>query len=189
VETAISIALGIGLSAAAGFRVFVPLLALSIAGLSGSVELSKGFEWIGTVPALMVFSTATILEILAYIIPWVDNLMDSLATPAAVVAGVVATASVITDLPPLVKWMVALIGGGGAAGVIQGASAALRLKSTLFSGGLANPLIAAGEFAGSVVTSILALVAPLVTLVLLILMVSFASRIGGRFLFGSRARR
>jgi hypothetical protein len=183
-DTALSIALGIGLSAAAGFRVFVPMLALSIAALSGNVELSPGFAWIGTIPALVVFATATVLEILAYIIPWVDNMMDSVATPAAVIAGVVATASVITDLPPLVQGVVALIAGGGAAGLIQGATSLLRLKSTVLTGGLANPVLAAAEFTGSVVTSILALIAPLLTVVLLALLVFIAFRIGKRFLFG-----
>lgn len=188
-ETAVSVALGIGLSAAAGLRVFVPLLALSIAGLTGSVELAGGFEWIGTVPALIAFSTATVLEVLAYAIPWLDNMMDAIATPAAIAAGMVATASVVTDLPPLVTWVVVLIGGGGAAGVFQGASAVVRLKSSLLTGGLANPLVAAGELAGSVFTCMLALIAPLVTLAILVLLAVGIFRLGGRFLFGRSAHR
>lgn len=183
----LSVALGIALSAAAGFRVFVPLLALSIAAWTGWVELSPGFAWIGTITALVVFATATVLEILAYYIPWFDNLMDSIATPTAVIAGVVASASVITDLPPLVKWVVALIGGGGAAGVIQGASALLRLKSTAFTAGLANPLLATAELAGSVFTSVLALVAPFLALAVLFVLALYAFLAAGRFLFG-RAR-
>jgi hypothetical protein len=188
-ETALNVALGLGLSAAAGFRVFVPMLALSIAALTGSVELSSGFSWIGTPQALVVFSTATVLEVLAYAVPWIDNLMDSLATPAAVLAGVVATASVATELPPLVKWIVALIGGGGAAGMIQGAWAVLRMKSTVFTGGLANPLLSAGELAGSAFTSMLALLAPLVTLALLVLVAMLAYRIGGSLVFGRQTQR
>ncbi len=183
-EIAVSIALGIGLSAAAGFRVFVPLLALSIAALTGRVELSPGFAWIGSVPALVVFSTATVLEVLAYFIPWVDNAMDSIATPAAVLAGMVTAAAVLSDLPPVVQAVVALIGGGGAAGLIQGATAALRLKSTAFTGGLANPLLAAAELAGSALTSVLALAAPLVAVGLLTLLVLAAFRIAKRVVFG-----
>lgn len=185
-EILLSVALGIGLSAAAGFRVFVPLLSLSIAALTGAVELSPGFAWVGTTPALIVFASATVLEILAYAIPWFDNLMDSLATPAAVAAGIVASASVITDLPPLVRWTVALIGGGGAAGIIQGASALVRMKSTALTGGLANPFLAALELGGSVVTSVLALVAPLLALVVLVVLVLAVFLTARRFLFGRR---
>ena len=75
------------------------------------------------------FGTATLLEIAAYYIPWFDHLLDTIATPAAVVAGMVASASVMVDLPPVLKWGVALIGGGGAAGLLQGATVLLRLKS------------------------------------------------------------
>src|SRR5512139_1669936 len=112
-EILLSICLGIGLSAACGFRIFVPLLAMSIASLSGHMMLSRGFEWIGTYPALMAFGTATLLEISACYIPWVDNLMDSVAAPIAVVAGTVVAASSIMHMSPLMKWVLALIAGGG----------------------------------------------------------------------------
>jgi hypothetical protein len=96
-EKLLSICLGIGLSAACGFRVFIPLLAISIASLSGHMILSEGFEWIGTYPAFLAFAAAAIFEIAAYYIPWFDNLMDSIAGPAAVVAGILVAASVIKD--------------------------------------------------------------------------------------------
>ena len=185
-ETLVSVALGIGLSAAVGFRVFVPFLVMSIASLAGFLPLSQGFEWIGTVPALLVFGTATVLEVLAYAIPWFDNLMDSIATPAAIIAGVIATASVITDLPPLLRWVVALIGGGGAAGLIQGTSALLRLKSTALTAGLGNPVLAVAELLGSLGTSVLAIAVPLVCLAVLIVLVFVAFRSAGRLLFGRR---
>lgn len=73
-ETLLGLMIGIGLSAACGFRVFVPLPGMSIAALSGYLSLSPEFEWIGTWPALIAFATATVLEIAAYYIPWVDNI-------------------------------------------------------------------------------------------------------------------
>src|SRR2546425_12995559 len=103
-ETILSICLGIGLSAACGFRVFVPLLVMSIASLSGHLTLAHGFEWIGTYPALITFSVATCLEIGGYYIPWVDNLLDTIASPAAVIAGTVVMAALVSDLSPLLKW-------------------------------------------------------------------------------------
>src|SRR5712671_6117407 len=103
-ETLLSCCLGVGLSAACGFRVFVPLLVMSVAAHSGHLTLAHGFEWIGSYPALVTFSVATAVEIAGYYIPWVDNLLDSLATPAAVIAGTLAMASLATDMSPLLKW-------------------------------------------------------------------------------------
>ncbi len=79
--------LGIGLAAACGFRVFVPLLVVSIAAVSGNLELGSGSGWIRTWPALIVFAVATVLEIVAYYVVWLDNLLDTIATPAPAAAG------------------------------------------------------------------------------------------------------
>lgn len=165
-DTMLGIALGIGLSAASGFRAFVPLLFMSIAARSGHLTLSQGMEWIGTDAALIAFATATVLEVLAYYTPWLDNLLDTIATPAAVAAGTVVTAAVLPDLPPLLRWALALIAGGGTAGVIQAATVFLRLQSSALTWGLGNPLLATAELVGSIVVSLLSLLAPLVALVL-----------------------
>src|SRR5262245_27801838 len=125
-ETLSSICLGIGLSAACGFRVFVPLLVMSIASLSGHLTLASGFDWIGTYPALITFSVATALEIAAYYVPWFDNLLDSIATPAAIIAGTLITAAMVGHLSPLWKWTLAIIAGGGAAGLVQGTTVFAR---------------------------------------------------------------
>jgi hypothetical protein len=188
VETALSIALGIALSAAAGFRVFVPLLALSIAGYTDAVHLTEGFAWMGTIPAIVAFSTATVLEIAAYYVPWVDNALDTVAAPAAVIAGTVISASVITDIPPLVRWSLALIGGGGIAGILQGATAFLRLKSSTLTAGLGNPVLATMELGGSVITVILGILMPAVAAGLMALLAIGVFLLARRFLFGRPAR-
>src|SRR5207237_6409471 len=125
-ETLLSVCLGIGLSAACGFRVFVPLLVMSIAALSGHLTLAHGFEWIGTYPALIAFAVATCLEVGGYYIPWLDNLLDTIASPAAIIAGTIITASLITDVSPFLKWTLAIIAGGGAAGTVQGTTVVAR---------------------------------------------------------------
>jgi hypothetical protein len=163
----LSICLGIGLSAACGLRVFVPLLVMSIASLSGHLTLAHGFEWIGSYQALVAFAVATCVEIAGYYIPWVDNLLDTIATPAAIIAGTLVTASVVTDVSPFLKWTLAIIAGGGAAGLAQGATVVARGASSAGTGGLANPILATLELAGSVVTSVLALLAPVVVVLLL----------------------
>jgi hypothetical protein len=183
-NTALGVAIGIGLAAAAGFRVFVPFLVVSIAALSGHLHLSPSFAWAGTWPALVAFATATVIEVAAYYVPWLDHLLDVVATPLAVVAGVVVSAAVIVDLPPLFKWGLALIAGGGVAGVVQGATVLARLKSSLATGGLANPLVATAELFSSLSAAILSLVLPVLVLLLVGAGCAVIFIASGRFLFG-----
>lgn len=173
-ESLLAVITGIGLSAACGFRVFVPLLALNLASTYGYLNLAPGFEWIGGHYATIAFASATILEIIAYCVPWLDHIMDAIASPVSIVAGTIATASVITDLPPSVKWIVAIIAGGGIAGIIQGTTTALRAKSSIFTGGLGNPLIATAELAGSAFVALLAIIIPIIGFVLVATFAIFA---------------
>jgi len=175
-EQVLSICVGIGLSAACGFRVFLPLLVMSIASLSGHLSLAHGFEWIGTYPALVSFSVATCVEIAGYYVPWLDHLLDTLASPAAIVAGTIITASAVTDMSPFLKWTLAVIAGGGAAGIVQSATVLTRGASTVATGGLANPVVATVELAGATITSIMALVAPILVVLLLLVVVFFVGR-------------
>jgi len=172
----LSVAIGLGLAAACGFRVFAPLLVAGIAAHWGRLPLAGGFEWLGSTPALFALGTATILEIGAYYFPWLDHALDLIATPAAVLAGCIAAASVVTDLPPMIKWAAALIGGGGAAGLVQAASVLLRIKSTALTGGLGNPFVATMEAVGSVLTSMLAILLPIVTVLALLLVLGWVVR-------------
>ena len=167
-DLVVSIALGIGLAAAAGFRVFLPLLVMSAAAVTGNLPLSEGFAWLATPTALAMLSVAAALEVLAYYVPGVDNVLDALAAPAAVVAGVIASAAVMTDLPPIIRWTTAVIAGGGAAGLIHGTSAAIRASSTVATGGLGNFLLATTEVAGGFFLAFLALVAPLAALAIVL---------------------
>lgn len=185
-NTALAIALGLGLAAASGLRVFVPLLALSVAASAGYVELAPGWAWLSSWAAVSVFATATVLEVAAYAVPWLDHALDVVATPAALVAGMMASASVMVDLPPLVKWSVVIIGGGGVAGLAQGASVLARVKSGLFTGGLANPIVSFAELAGAIALSALSILLPIVALlaVALLLLVVFVR--AGRARFGRR---
>lgn len=176
-DLALSIALGVGLAAAVGFRVFLPMLVLSIAAYTGHLTLSSGLEWLGTAPALVMLSVATLLEILAYYIPGVDNLLDVIAAPAALIAGTVVSAAVMTDLPPIVKWTTAVIAGGGAAGLTQGLTSLLRAKSTAMTAGLGNHVIATGELGGALILSLLALAAPLAAVGVVALFCWFAVRL------------
>ncbi len=161
-ESLLSICLGLGLSAACGFRIFVPLLVVNLAARAGWVTLAGELQWIGETPALLTFAIATGLEVAAYYIPWLDNLLDSIATPIAVVAGAVVTASVVTEVDPALKWMLAVIAGGGVAGAVQTATVGGRILSSLTTGGFGNPVVATFELLGSLVLSVIAVAAPIV---------------------------
>jgi hypothetical protein len=167
-DTIVSLALGLGLAAACGFRVFVPLLILSLAARYGYVPLSSGWEWMASSGATVTFASATVLEVLAYYIPWLDHALDTIATPAAVVAGMVTSASVLGDLPPLLKWTAVVIGGGGAAALVQGSTVALRAGSGVSTAGLANPVVSTVELVGSTGISVLAIALPLLALLFLV---------------------
>lgn len=188
-DVLLPLAIGLGLAAACGFRVFVPLFTASIAAHGGHLELANGFEWIGSTAAMIAFGTATLLEVGAYYIPWLDHVLDAVTTPAAVLAGMFASASVIVDMPPLLKWSVVLVGGGGIAGLMQGATVALRAKSGLFTGGLANPGVSTMELVGSALTAILAIVLPLVALVIVVVMAVVSVRMVRRLMARRRMAR
>jgi hypothetical protein len=176
-ELTLAIAMGVGLAAAVGFRVFLPMLVLSIAAYSGHLTLSNGLAWLGTPAALLMLSVAAVLEIIAYYVPGVDNVLDLVAAPAALIAGTVVSAAVMTDLPPMVKWTTAVIAGGGAAGLTQGLTSLLRAKSTVMTAGLGNHVIATGELGGALVVSLLALAAPVAAVGLVALFCWFTVRL------------
>ncbi|WP_010585560.1 DUF4126 domain-containing protein [Schlesneria paludicola] len=159
--------IGIGLSAACGFRVFVPLLGMSIASQSGHLTLASGFEWIGTWPAMFAFGSATVLEIGAFYVPWIDNLMDTIATPAALVAGTMVTASQLGDASPFLKWSLAVIAGGGVCGLIQSGTVITRAASSGSTGGLGNFAVSTVELVSSITMTFLVLVLPMIAMAVL----------------------
>ena len=169
-ETLLSIGLGLGLSAACGFRIFVPLLVVNLAARAGWVQLAGELSWMGDTPALWTFGAATLLEIGAYYVPWLDNFLDSVATPAAMISGAVVTASVVTDVDPALKWVLAVIAGGGVAGVVQTATVGGRVLSSLTTAGLGNPLVATLELISSFALSVVSVLAPLLALIFVVIL-------------------
>ena len=167
---------GIGLAAACGFRVFVPLLALGLAGRAHVLPLNDSFATLATLPALIALGTAAVLEVIAYYVPLLDNALDVAAAPAAVIAGILASAAAITTLPPVLAWGIAIIGGGGAAGLLHGATSLLRLKSSAVTGGAANPVVSTGELIGALVTSAIAVLVPIVCAALVVFVVVWMIR-------------
>lgn len=164
----LSIFLGVGLSAAVGFRIFLPLLALSVANHFNVIPLGETFEWVGTIPAMVALGLASLLEIGAYYIPWVDNLLDTAAVPLATLAGTGVMAASVVDLSPMLTWGLAIIAGGGTAGVIKSASAGTRLVSTASTAGVGNPAVSTIETGTSIVLIFLAIVIPVLAIIAVI---------------------
>ncbi|MFC3903064.1 protein of unknown function [Acinetobacter marinus] len=176
-ETILGLCIGIGLSAACGFRVFVPLLVMSIATITGWFEPVQGFEWLAMPAVCVALGFATLCEIGAYYVPWVDNLLDTIATPAAVIAGTLATMAVSSgEMSQFASWASAIIVGGGTAGVVQASTVAVRGVSTATTGGVANPVLATGEWIGAIVLSILSLITPVLVVILVFLILVLVVR-------------
>ena len=173
IETILSLCIGIGLSAACGFRVFVPLLVMSVASLTGLFEPMKGFEWLAMPSVCIGLTVATVCEIGAYYIPWVDNALDSISTPAAMIAGTLTTMAVSTgEMSPFASWAAAIIVGGGTASAVQLSTVADRGLSTATTGGIANPLVSTTEWMSALLISVLSFFVPVfVVIVGIILMI------------------
>lgn len=175
-DIALGILLGIGLAASCGFRVFVPMLVTNIASLLGYLKLSPGFEWMGSWIAFAAFLVATIVEIGAFYIPWLDNALDTISGPLAMIAGTILTASFLTSTDPLIQWTLGIIIGGGTAGIVKVGASAARLTSTTTTGGMANAVVATSENILSVVMSVLSFIIPFITAFVVILIIIYLFR-------------
>lgn len=168
--------MGVGLAAACGFRVFVPLLVLSIASKLGMIPLNENFAWVSSNYAIVGLSCATALEIGAYYVPWIDHALDSVATPAAVVAGTLAAATQMTHLSPSASWITGAIVGGLPALLTQLSTVGLRGVTTYTTAGLLNPLISTLEWVFAIVVAVLAIVIPVFLFVAFVIGAFFAVR-------------
>lgn len=159
-ELLLSGCLGLLLAAACGFRVFVPVFCLSLAAHAGHLTLSPDMAFLGSTPALVTLGVATVLEVAAYYLPLVDNLLDGVASPAAIIAGTVVSAATMGDASPLLQWSLALIAGGGAAGAVQLGTVKARAVSAAVTGGVGNPVVSTTENGGAIALAATAILFP-----------------------------
>ncbi len=182
---AISAFIGIGLAAASGFRVFLPMFAVSLASYMGWIPMNDTFAWLSGLPTLITTGIATVVEILAYYIPYVDHLLDTLSVPLATVAGSVLFASQFADIGTFPQWALALIAGGGTAAAISSGFAGTRAASTATTGGLGNSVVATTETAGAGIMSVLAMAAPIIAgiaaIILVIVVIILGRKIWNKF--------
>ncbi|MBT65469.1 MAG: hypothetical protein CML13_19910 [Puniceicoccaceae bacterium] len=188
----IAIFAGVGLAAACGFRVFVPLFLASLAanqgfdaigGVNFQDMIGANFEWLGNDWVTIALGVATLLEVGSYYIPWLDNALDAIASPAAVVAGTFITGAMLPEFmgDEAFKWIVAAIMGGGTAGIVQGASVITRGASTATTGGIGNPAVSTAELGGSILTAGLAVMIPILAAILVLFLLFYFIRTIFRF--------
>ncbi|MET3537762.1 DUF4126 domain-containing protein [Chryseobacterium limigenitum] len=163
--------IGIGLAAATGFRVFLPMFAVSLASYLHWIPTNESFEWLSGLPTLITTGIATVAEILAYYIPFIDHLLDTISIPMATVAGSVLFASQFADLGTFPQWALALIAGGGTAATISSGFAGLRAASTATTGGLGNSVVGTTETAGAGIMTVLAMAMPILAGIFAIILV------------------
>lgn len=168
----VALALGIGLAAASGFRVFLPPFLYGLAtrfDLNPTVVPDSGMqEWMASDVGLMVLGAAVVCELLAYYIPWLDNLLDTIASPAAVVGGVVLMSTSLGELEPALQWSLSIVVGGTTSGSVQLTTVGVRALSTASTGGLGNPIVSTMEAGACLFCTVLALLLPLIALVLVL---------------------
>lgn len=182
-EIIVAIAIGLGLSASCGFRVFVPMLVASIGAKTGIFPVQEGFQWLAGWPAIISFGTATVFEIMAYYIPFIDNLLDTITTPLAIGGGTLLLTSVIPIDNEFLKWASGFLFGGGAAATVQGGTVLTRLASSKMTAGTGNAVVATGEHAAAFGTSTLSLFVPLIIAALVIILVAYFLLRFGKKLF------
>jgi hypothetical protein len=185
-----AIALGIALSACCGFRIFVPMLVAAVAAYNHWFTISAEMQWLGSLPAIICFATAAIIEIGAYYLPFLDNILDAAAAPLAVAAGTVLAFAVLPtgQSEPLLRWVVAVIGGGAMAGTIHVGTGLLRLFTTKATLGVGNPVVATGENAIAVSASVLSFIIPLIVATVLLVVVLWIVYKGVRRIRSGKSR-
>ena len=168
-----SIFLAFGLSAACGFRIFIPPLTYGLLYKADLVQLGEGWDWVGNDWVIAVLALAALIEIIGNLVPWIDNLLDVLATPTAIFAGTTLSAVSLSEIDPGLKWMLSVMSGVLVTGGFQLSTVTLRGFSSIFTGGLLNPIISFIEDIISLGISIAIILSPLIGILIVILIALF----------------
>lgn len=180
VELVVGVCAGVSLSAACGFRVFLPLLVVSIAAHFFGYNVNADFEWIGSWISIVSLATATIMEVAAYYLPCVNNMLDIVNVPLAFIAGTVVMGGVLPDVHPYLKWSIAGLLGSSVAGLTQLATTIVRGASTATTAGTCSNVVSSSENVCATIFSLGAILIPLLAIVVVTIFLC---------ILGSRAKR
>ena len=161
--------MGLALAATCGLRAFLPLFVVSLLSHLGHIELSDGFEWMSSTSAVAGLGAAVLLELLADKIPVVDHVLDTVAVIVKPLAAMIAAASVMTELDPMLSTVVGLVLGGTMAQGVHLVKAKLRLLSSALTATVANPFLSIIEDVLALMATILAFLLPVLLFVAAVL--------------------
>jgi hypothetical protein len=167
----------IGLSACAGLRAFLPIFGIGLASRVFGWQLAPAIHWLSSDPALIIFGLASMIEIAADKIPVVDHGLDMVQTFAGPAAGALVSFSPFVDIAPPFALALAIMTGATIAGGVHAVAATSRVKSTLATAGLANPVLSFVEDAMAVSSLVIAIFAPLLVLLPILFIIWFWRRV------------
>ncbi len=184
---ALQIILGICLSACAGLRAFLPLLIIGALQRMGYLQVGQTFGWIGSNPALIVFGTATLVEIVGDKVPVLDHTLDSIGTFVKPIAGTILFSTVILKMDPILAVVLGIIAGGSISELVHLKKATVRGGSTALTAGIANPFLSIFEDLGAFIGTALSIIAPILAFILLLIILGISFHIF-RKIFGKKKK-
>lgn len=179
--------LALALSAIAGLRASLTVLALSLAVHFHALAAPAALGWLASDVTLAVAAVFTLADLLADKIPWVDHLLHLVHTGLAPVAGGVAVAAVDPSAGGTVPLLM-LLGAGNALGV-HGLKSATRAGSSAVSLGMLNPVVSVIEDVFALVLLVASFVAPVLTAIAVLLATVALVVVARRIAAGLRRRR
>jgi uncharacterized membrane protein len=161
-----------GLSASAGLNAYIPLLVVGVIAhyFPNTLSLATPFDLLANPWILILLGVLVIIEMVADKVPAVNHANDLIQTIVRPVAGAIAfaaSANVITDISPVLALAAGLLVAGSVHTV---KAAAVRPAVTAATGGAGNIPVSITEDILATLTSILAIVIPLIAGVLFILL-------------------
>jgi len=164
-EWILAICTGITLSAACGLRVFAPFFVLSLASKFFGISVPDGLIWLSSWTAFVCLCVAMVVEVAGCYIPWIDNALDVISTPLALIGGALMMGGTLGEVPAYMRWSLAVIFGSGAAGAVQVGTELARAFNSVTTGGSADNVVTTGENVGAVSVTLLGVILPIVGLI------------------------
>jgi len=157
----LKILIGLGLSAASGFRLFVPFAILSIFSISGIYNTTSTPYIFSSDLFLVIFIILSVSEVVLFYNPWIDNMLDLISTPASIFSGIILTYFVLYDTEIYLRLLISVILGGLVSLNVQLLTVKARSSTSIFSKGNGNQIVSTIENISSIFISILVLKFPL----------------------------
>jgi len=162
-----------GLSGAAGLNAWIPLLAAGLLDRAGQLQLAEPYDAIATTPGLIVIGSLFVLDFVGDKVPAIDHVLHAIGTVVHPASGAIVFAGPTeapTDIPSVVLFAL----GATVAGSLHATRATIRPASTTLTAGAGNPVLSLGEDVSSAVLSVVAVLAPLLGVLMLIVIAAVA---------------